>query len=201
MWTDYLCPWCYVALDRSELLVSLGVAVTELPYELHPEIPAEGRRVRADGRLGPTFDRIEAECDAVGMPFRRPQRMPSTRRALETGEWVRHHQPAAFDALHRSLFAAHFADGLALDDPDVLDDLVARSGGDAAEARAAVEAGAGGPLVDASMAQAREVGVTATPAWWLDDRLLIPGIQPRDTMTRWITKMQSRARVVGDPPP
>ena len=193
MWTDYLCPWCYVALDRCDLLVSLEVEVTPLPYELHPEIPAEGRRVRPDGRLGPTFDRIEAECEAVGLPFRRPARMPSTRRALETGEWVRRHQPAAFEALHRALFAAHFVTGAPLDDPTVLDDLVTGAGGDPTEVRAAVDAGRARPLVEESMAQARDLGVMATPAWWLDDRLLVPGVQPRASMTRWVTKMRSRA--------
>ena len=193
MWTDYLCPWCYVAVDRVDLLVSLGVEVTPLPYELHPEIPPEGRRVRPDGRLGPTFDRIEAECADVGLPFRRPGRMPNTRRALETSAWVRLHQPAAFEPLHRALFAAHFAEGLALDDPSVLDELVTVAGGDAGEVRAAVASGAARPLVDESMAQARELGVMATPAWWLDERLLVPGSQPREAMTRWVTRMQSRA--------
>jgi predicted DsbA family dithiol-disulfide isomerase len=85
-----------------------------------------------------------------------------------------------------------FADGLALDDPEVLDHLVDAAGGDPADARRAVDAGTAGPLVAASMARAREVGVTATPAWWLADRLLVPGIQPRDTMTRWVTRMQAR---------
>ncbi|MEO6987107.1 MAG: DsbA family protein, partial [Aquihabitans sp.] len=82
-WSDYLCPWCYLGQHRDRLLVDLGVTVTHLPYELHPEIPPEGRAVRPDGRLRTTFDRVEAACDEAGMPFRRPTRMPNTRRALE----------------------------------------------------------------------------------------------------------------------
>ena len=36
-------------------------------------------------------------------------------------------------------------------------------------------------------------GVTATPAWWVNDALLIPGAQPREAIERWITKLQARA--------
>ena len=199
MWSDYLCPWCYVGLDRADLLTSLGVRVTSLPFELHPEIPPEGRRVRPDGRLGPTFDRIEAECAEAGMPFNRPTRMPNTRRALETAEWVRQHEPAAFEALHRALFAAHFVDDEPLDDPAVLDRLVDAAGADAERTRAAVERGGASTLVDAAMADAREHGVNGTPAWLLDGGLLIPGSQPRAVLTRWITKMQANAAARGEP--
>ena len=65
-WSDYLCPWCYVGRASSATIEELGVEVVHLPYELHPEIPPEGRAVRPDGRLGPTFDRIEAYWTGKG---------------------------------------------------------------------------------------------------------------------------------------
>ena len=43
VWSDYLCPWCYLGRDRTALMVDLGVEVTPLAYELHPEIPPEQR--------------------------------------------------------------------------------------------------------------------------------------------------------------
>jgi predicted DsbA family dithiol-disulfide isomerase len=39
------------------------------------------------------------------------------------------------------------------------------------------------------MAEAVERGVTGTPAWWVDDRLLIPGVQDRDTVERWVGRL------------
>src|SRR3954468_15786792 len=79
MWSDYLCPWCYVGRDRTTAIEQLGLPGTGLPSHLHPERPPAGRRVRPDGRLAPVLDRIEAECEAAGMAFRRPTRMPNTR--------------------------------------------------------------------------------------------------------------------------
>jgi predicted DsbA family dithiol-disulfide isomerase len=199
-WSDYLCPWCYVGQHRDALLASLGVRVVHRPYELHPEIPAAGRAVRPDGRLRATFDRIEAECDAAGMPFRRPDRMPNTRRALASAEWVRVHHADAFAALHRALFAAQFATGEPLDDPDVVDGAVAAAGAPAAEVRAAVDDGRAGALVDVSMAEARASGVTSTPTWVVGEGLVIPGALDPATMERWITKVVARRQGAGRDP-
>ncbi len=191
-WSDYLCPWCYVGQHRDSLLGELGVFVTHLPFELHPEIPPEGRRVRPDGRLRVTFERIEAECDSVGMAFRRPTRMPNTRRALETAEWVRLHHPGAFAGLHRSLFAAQFVTGDPLDDADHLDQLVTSAGAPADEVREAVDAGTASSTVDTAMLRARHAGVTSTPSWLIGD-LLVPGALDPATMQRWVSKLVARA--------
>lgn len=191
-WSDYLCPWCYVGQHRDRLLTDLGVAVTHLPYELHPEIPPEGRTVRPDGRLRTTFDRLEDACDEADMPFRRPTRMPNTRRALETAEWVRQHQPDAFAEVHRGLFHAHFVTGDPIDDPGVVDDIVAAAGGDATAAHDAVATGQAAPLVDKSMADAKAAGITSTPTWLVGGRLTIPGALDPDTVTRWVSRLIQR---------
>lgn len=191
-WSDYLCPWCYLGQHRDRLLTDLGVAVTHLPYELHPEIAPEGRTVRPDGRLRTTFERLETACYEVGMPFRRPNRMPNTRRALETAEWVRQHEPDAFAEVHRRLFHAHFAVGDPIDDHDVIEDIVTAAGADAAEVRQAVDAGRAAPLVDASMAEARAAGITSTPTWLIDGRLTIPGALDPETVIRWVSRLIQR---------
>jgi predicted DsbA family dithiol-disulfide isomerase len=199
-WSDYLCPWCYVGQDRSALVEALGVPVVHRPFELHPEIPPTGRPIRSGGRLGPTLARIASECDAIGMPFRAPTRLPNTRRALETAEWVRIHHPAAASAVHAGLFRAHFAEGLAIDDPDVIDQIVADAGAPAASVRDAIDRGAASPLVDASMAEARANGVSSTPTWVLDGGFVIPGAIDRPTLERWITKIVGRSSASSSPP-
>ena len=54
---------------------SLGVTVTALPYELHPEIPVGG--ISLEERWGSRYReasamyaRIEQECETAGLPFR-----------------------------------------------------------------------------------------------------------------------------------
>lgn len=178
------------------MLQDLGVEITPLPYELHPRIPTEGITLRE--RWGDRYEgavamyrRIEEECETVGLPFRRPDRIPNTRRALETAEFVRRQSPDAFPALDRALFDAHFVEGRFLGDPDVLDELVAAAGADGAAARRAVEDGAMHDAVAESMSLAVDAGVTGTPAWLLDERLLIPGVLPRHLFERAVSRLAS----------
>src|SRR5262245_46393494 len=105
LWSDYICPWCYLGQDRTALLRSLGVTVTSRPFELHPEIPVGGMP------LNRRYSRIAAACAEADMPFNPPAFVPNSRRALMTAECVRLNAPDAFDALDRALFTAYFVDG------------------------------------------------------------------------------------------
>ncbi|TML64506.1 MAG: hypothetical protein E6G17_02685 [Actinobacteria bacterium] len=168
-----------------------------MPYELHPRVPEVGLSLKERwgaryAEAEAMYARIESECVTAGLPFRRPERIPNTRRALETAECVRRDHPDAFPALDRALFAAHFVEGRFLGDPDVLDELVAGVGVDAGAVRATVESGTMRATVDESMRLADEIGVTGTPAWLLDGRLLLPGAQPRATIERIVVRMHSR---------
>lgn len=196
-WSDYLCPWCYVGQHRDTLITSLGVAITHLPYELHPDIPAGGRAVRPDGRLRATFARIGAECEALGMDFRPPTRTPNTRRALESAEWVRVHHQEAFAAVHKGLFAAHFVTGDPIDDPEVIDGVIHSAGAPAHVVRRAVDAGRASAAIDTSMARARAAGVASTPTWVVGETLVIPGALDPETMERWVAKMVARHNSAG----
>lgn len=183
-----------MGLDRSALLRDLGVTVVTLPLEIHPEIPVGGLSL-AD-RWGKRYaealvmyERIEAACAEAGLPFRRPARVPNTRRALETAEWARRHAPETFLALERSLFEAQFVDNRPLDHPDVVDELVAGAGADPAEARRAVEAGELADAMTAAKATAATVGVTATPTWIVGVRVVVPGAVPRDVFRSVVERL------------
>lgn len=192
MWSDYICPWCYAGLDRTDLLESLGVRVTFKPFELHPEIPPEGIDVtaaRPGGRTDLLYTRLAAECAAVGLPFRRPERIPPSRLALETAVVAGRHWPAAAAPLERSLFEAHFVRGLAIDDPNVIDRLVDAAGADPVAVAARVAGGEGMAEVDQSKEEAYDAGATGTPSWLIDGRALIPGLQDRRMFERVVSRL------------
>jgi predicted DsbA family dithiol-disulfide isomerase len=195
VWSDYICPWAYLGRDRTALLRSLGLDVVPMPYELHPEIPPEGRSHRPDGRLAQVYAGIAEECETVGLPFRAPTRTPNSRRALSTAEVVRIHAPEQFSTLDDALFRAHFVEGRDLGDFGVLDDIVTAVGLSPDEVRAAVDRGEGEEAVRASMVRAHANGVTATPAWLFGadgEGLVLPGVQPRELYERIVTRLRAR---------
>jgi predicted DsbA family dithiol-disulfide isomerase len=193
-WRDYLCPWCWLGRDRTQVLLDLDIGVTHLPFDLHPELPPEGRAVRPGSRLDAVFDHIEAECRREGLDFSRPTRTPNTRRALETAEVVRRLDPDSFAALDEALFRGHWVDGIDIGDPAVIDDLVQASGAPLELVAAQRGEGLGSAALGESMVTAREHGIAATPSWLIDGALVIPGVQPVETVERWVTRLASRSR-------
>ena len=176
VWSDYICPWCYLGQDRTALLRSLGVEVSARPFELHPEIPIGGIP------LNRRYSRIAAACADVGLPFNPPTFVPNSRRALVTADYVRRTAPDAFDALDRALFTAYFVDGRDIGDADVLADLLRASG-------ASTDVDLDDAQLRASMAEAYEAGIGGTPAWLIDGRLLIPGVQDRSYYERMVARL------------
>jgi predicted DsbA family dithiol-disulfide isomerase len=193
LWRDYLCPWCYLGRDRTALLTELGVTVSVRSYELHPEVPPEGRTVRRDGRFAAVLARIGAEAEAVGLPLNVPTRLANTRLALETAELVSQRWPDAFPAVDAAFYDAQWVQDQDLGDPAVVDAVLADQGIDPATVSAARAAGEGAAALAAAMDEARSHDVTGTPAWWVADRLLIPGVQDRDTLERWIRRLGERS--------
>ncbi|MEM8922254.1 MAG: DsbA family protein [Actinomycetota bacterium] len=194
VWTDYICPWAYGARPRTAWLVEQGVTLRYRAYELHPDLPPEGRPVRPGGRLDGVFDHIAAEGERQGQPFVKPTRSPNSRRALELLELTQHHVPGAVVALDEALARAHWVEGRAIDDPAVLAAVASAAMGEEQPRTALLERwrdGEGGTLVDASKAAAHEVGVTATPAWRIGG-LTITGLHPSEQFERWAGRLLRR---------
>ena len=195
VWGDPICPWCYVGQRRTDLLRRLGVGVTQLPYQLHPEIPPGGVPfvARAGGRIAAVYAGLAALADAEGLAFKLPTRTPNTARALATVEVVRAVDPVAADALWTALFDAHFASGLDIGDPGVLARLVDGITGAGAAVTAEVDDGAGRRAVEAFREEAHDAGVAGAPAWHIDGRLLVAGLQDPEWFERVVARMQRTA--------
>jgi predicted DsbA family dithiol-disulfide isomerase len=117
------------------------------------------------------------------MPFRPPTHVPNSRRALAVAESVRLNQPQHFDALDRALFTAYFVDGLDIGDADVVAELVRSAGAQPVEPDDRV--------VDTSVRDAYDAGVSGTPSWFIDNRLVIPGVQDRSYYERMVARLRS----------
>lgn len=177
-----------------------GAEVLWLPFDLHPEIPDTG--TTAERLFGPRFDdearrqyrdRLRALAEDAGLPFEPPDHIPRTRFALEVADWVRREHPEQFRSLHRSLFYTYWGEGRDIGDPEVVLDLAEEAGLARDEVLRAMDVPETRGAVDASTREAVEIGVTGTPAWLVDGRLLVPGAQPRETFDRILERMRGAA--------
>ncbi len=186
VWNDYICPWAYAARPHTDWLRANGIEVDMRFYELHPNIGPEGRATRPGGRLDQVFDHIASECAKVDLDFNKPDRTPNSHHCLEIMELVRlHHQPSLAE-LDEAMARAHWVDGLALDDPTVVAQIVSEVLGaeEAAALNERVAEGEGTRLLAESRDTALDLGVTATPAWRIGE-LTITGLHAPEQFQRW----------------
>lgn len=174
-WYDFLCPFCYVGQSRTAILRQYGLDVIELPFQAHPDIPANG--VPVGPRTGEMYSHLEREAKEAGLLLNWPSRLPNTRYALAAAEWVRRHQPDKFARFQNALFAAHFVSGEDLGNTAIVERHAAELGIDLDGFHAAWLDGTALAAVDESEALGRQHGVHGTPAW-LIGRRLISGLLP-----------------------
>ncbi len=170
-YSDYVCPWCYIGLQRIEQLQrEFPVAVEWRPFELHPETPRTGAQLA--GRLG-SPERARAYRDNIlmlahesGLDMRMPPAVANSHLALEAAEFARDH--GGFDAYHRALFHAYFEEGRDLGDADVLCEIARACGVDDQGLRQALADERYAARIDQITREARENEVVSTPTFVFD---------------------------------
>jgi predicted DsbA family dithiol-disulfide isomerase len=193
-WFDFICPFCYVGQDRTAILREAGSTVEELPFQIHPEIGPGG--AAAPARQGPMYEMLAAEAERAGLPLRWSPRIPYSRPALLLAEAVRaRHHPRHAEFVRR-VFDAYFGRALDIEAADVLAHCLADAGIEDDELTApAVLATAERSLAE-SRAAAEAAGVSGTPAWLIDGRLVV-GLQPRDAFRTLATAAAERPQSPG----
>jgi predicted DsbA family dithiol-disulfide isomerase len=95
IYSDTVCPWCYLGKRRFELAVAARPQyeprVTWRPFELNPDIPAEGvaraaylaSRIGSKEQVTEIQTELKRQGEASGIEFRFDliERMPNTRRS------------------------------------------------------------------------------------------------------------------------
>jgi predicted DsbA family dithiol-disulfide isomerase len=88
MWSDVICPFCYLGSVWAEQAAhDLGATLRVLPFEVHPETPAEGAPKPFRPAAWPQVRaRLEHLAREVHVPIDPPSRNVNSRFALETAE-------------------------------------------------------------------------------------------------------------------
>ena len=137
--SDAICPWCYIGKRQLERALpmpeGLRFSVHWNPFQLNPDMPAEGRDRMAyrAWKFGSTEKaaaldvRITEAAAAVGLPFRTDlmTRTPNTIQAHRLIWYAG--QRGAQDAAIEAIFRAYFADGRDIGDKAVLADCAVKA--------------------------------------------------------------------------
>ena len=173
--------------------------MTWLPFELHPEAPAEGvprelyfGRARSEGMRS----HLQSVADSVGLTMKTRNVIINTRRALGAAEFAREH--GKFEEMHHALFKAHWEGTAKLEDVDDLVRIGESIGLDGAELRAAVGEDRYAPVIDENRRIAGSVGIDAIPAHIFNRRYLVLGAQPREVFDQVLRQLEVDTRQARD---
>jgi predicted DsbA family dithiol-disulfide isomerase len=165
-----------------------------LPFELHPEAPAEG--IPRDLYFGrersqAMHDHLAKVAVGVGLEMESRDVIINSRRALGAAEFAREH--GMYAEMHHALFRAHWELTAKLEEVDDIVRIGEGIGLDGAELRAAIEDGRYEPLLDDTRREAESVGINAIPAHVFASRYLVVGAQPYEIFKQVLDRITSRS--------
>lgn len=189
--SDFICPWCWIGesnLDRalSETGLDDSVQVHFVPYQLNPDMPAQGmnRRDYRTAKFGSwaRSQAMDAQVTQAGVAaglvfnYERIEKTPNT---FAAHRLVWRQQQTGVDArpLVREIFRAYFALGLDIGEPAVLADIASAFNYDREETLRFLASSEGVAELAREQAEARRAGVQSVPSIRIDEQIL-SGAQP-----------------------
>ena len=204
VYADIACPWCYVGRARLKAALSkrndLDVSLCWRPFQLQPDMPAEGRDFRTVlerkfggwDRAERMFERIRQMGGEEGLTFNFDaiEVAPNTADAHRLILWAEEKEgQEAGDAVATALFRAYFTDGRNVSDPSVLAECAADVGLGADEARDLLDGDAYADAVHESQQQAESRGITGVPCYVFNDERAVTGAQPSEVFVEALDTM------------
>ena len=189
VFSDYVCPWCYLVSARvARLKKQHDVKVELVHFPLHPETPPEGKSLQ-ELFAGRGYDipklqaQMRARMQAEGLPYGDRKMTYNSRLAQELGKWA-DTQPGG-EAIHDALFRAYFVEGRNIGDADVLVQIAESVGLPGAEARQVLAERTFKAAVDADWQKSHEYGVTGVPTFVAAGRGVV-GAQPYEVLEQLV---------------
>jgi predicted DsbA family dithiol-disulfide isomerase len=207
IWSDVVCPWCYVGTRRFEQAVErLGagadIEVVHRAFELDPTVPAEGtdlaghlaRKFGGADRVHQAHDRLDHVAADLDIDFRWDgKRRVNTFDAHRLTAWALDVAGAGTQhALHQRLFRAYFSENLDVADHGVLTHLAGEVGLDVDAAAEVLATGGYAETVRAEELRAAELDIHAVPTFVIEGRWAIPGAQDVDTFAELLERARER---------
>lgn len=211
--SDVVCPWCYLGKARLDQAIArvaddVQVTVNWRPYQLNPDIPAEGldHKSYLAAKLGgqAAVDRAHEMLaglgreDGVAFNFDAVKISPNTLDAHRLIRWALTEGQEAQNEVASLLFKANFEQGLNVGDREVLLDIAAQAGLDRAVIAALLASDADKSEVAEEIEMARGMGVTGVPCFIIDSQYAVMGAQSVEVLTdalRDIAKMKDASQI------
>jgi predicted DsbA family dithiol-disulfide isomerase len=212
IYSDVICPWCYVGKRRFETALSAPgmpqhLAIEWRPFELNPDMPEEGmeREAYRARKFGPEKARqLDAQMAETGreagitFAFDKMRRTPNTRLAHRLIWQAGSEGREAQNAVVNRLFEAYFEEGADIGQPGVLQSLAREAGlNQGAAAIALADDRSLEAVLDLEDAGIR-MGIRGVPFFLLINKYGVSGAQPPELWVDALPKIAAEAAQAGN---
>ncbi|MEV4255151.1 DsbA family oxidoreductase [Spirillospora sp. NPDC049652] len=202
IWTDIVCPWCYIGQARFDAALAGfehrdQVEVVQHSYELAPDLsPAETGPVleMLMNKYGMSREQAE-EADARVSGLAAAESLPYTSDRPTGNTFDAHRllhlaaERGRGDELRHALYRANFSGERSIFDADVLTEIATEAGLDAAEVRSVLAGDAYADAVREDERSAARIGVQGVPFFVLNEKYGISGAQETATFTQALNQI------------
>lgn len=202
IWSDIVCPWCYIGKRRFERAWHAfehrkEVDVVHRSFQLDPAMPKGSVRNHRDVLMS-KYGLSESQAAAAQARMERT----AAEEGLEfhlvggvTGNTFDAHRLLHLakdhgiqDTVIERLYRAHFTEQRSIFDETSLVELATGAGLDADDCRDVLRGDRYAGAVAADLREARGLGVTGVPYYLLDHRCAVSGAQPTELFTEALTR-------------
>lgn len=205
IWSDVVCPWCYIGKRRLETALSRfphvdDVTVIWRSFELNPSAPktsTESTRQMLARKYGVSLEQADAMQERVGglaaqeglnyrLELTKPESSFDAHRLLHFAK-----EYGRQDALKERLFAAYFTEGASLGDPETLIALAVDAGLEKQAVADVLARGDYAGAVRADREQAARLGIQGVPFFVITGSsgpFGLSGAQPAETILQALEK-------------
>jgi predicted DsbA family dithiol-disulfide isomerase len=198
IWSDVICPWCYIGKRRFEMALANfaqkeSVTVIWRSFELDPKSPQQ-YPVTLEEMLASKYNvslqeaasmnaRVSGLAQEIGLTYQLSKARPgNTFDAHRLLHFATSRQLG--DKATERIMQAYFSESLAIGDRAALAKLAAEFGIDESEALAMLESDAYSPDVRADEARAAKYGISGVPFFVINEKVGISGAQPVETFAQ-----------------
>jgi predicted DsbA family dithiol-disulfide isomerase len=215
IWSDVVCPWCYIGKRRFERALGELAGDVDVEFVYHafqldptaspgrsqPVAEAYARKFGGPERARAMIDRVTSIAADEGLEFRLDRALRANTLQAHRLLWLAEQpgSPTTQAAMKERLLRAYFHDGLDIGDPDVLGQCATELGFDRHAVDSFFQSSSGVDEVQADIAEATELGITAVPTYVVNGQWSIPGAQDTETFVAVLRNLHDRLRVESGP--
>ena len=190
VYSDYICPFCYIGYHRIEKLKEqFEFDIEWRPFELHPEVPKGGIHLNQipfpREYLEMVLANVKRLADEDGLDVKFTEKLPNSQLALYISEFAR--KVGKFDEFHKLVFEKYWREGIDIGDLSLLLDLAESIGLDRNEIEDYLKSDEPRNELRKYLSEVRSYGINGVPAFLIGKQIIF-GAQPYETFKAVIQK-------------